>query len=202
MALLTLIICIFDLATDWYTFVAFFRFRSVAIDDQLTIALGVASGIGSIVFFLELRNGVAAYRMYSRSRDDLGDGESSLVRWQEVITFLQVIAEDTPVAVVMYMTFRYGSCKLFLHIFEETIIGNLALMGAFVSACWKFMTSLCYCCLGHCIGHKEDCGWACCCCCCRAFRSVVSVTLLGFTAYLYFTFNYKGIETRDDCVVL
>ncbi|KAK2155897.1 hypothetical protein LSH36_228g06016 [Paralvinella palmiformis] len=204
-AVLTFLVCTFDLATDWYTFVAFYQYRSTRIDNNLMIAIAVSATLGSVLFFAELRTSVVEMRSFGGRRrageDEADNRGKSAENWWEVITFCQVTTEDAPVAVIMYFAFHSGGCPLFYRVFQESFVGNLALLGSFSSACWKVLTSLFYCCCGCCIRSGKNCaGDYYCCCCCRAFRSIVAFLVLTFTAYLFFTFNYRGVEIRSDCV--
>ena len=203
-AVVSIVVSIFDLGTDWFSFSVFVRNDG----ENLAVAYVVVCTLSTILFPLEIHNGVMAYRVYTREPTEAGgiaDKEGKLDHWEEVVSFLPLCLEDFPTIVIMYITFQKGNCRLYNKVFETTFTANLALLGTLVSSVWKGVLSLrycftfkfrhveCGCCIKSCCCCIKSC-----CCCCRMIRPLVACTLLGLTAALYVAFNKGGGEPRDD----
>ena len=199
-AVVTLGIAIFDVITDWIALGQFVRLAA----GKLAVALGIFCILSTLLFILELWNCVHAIRLY-RNRTDIPSNDPKqlrLDRWQETVSFLLMTLEDIPNTIILYSAFRIGSCDLFLGVFEESNTANIALLGAFLSSLWKLLSSCRYCCCSCCNFHDvKGCGGQCCCCFARIIRPVFAIILMGFAAFLFFTFNNRGVKYRSDCFV-
>ena len=199
-AAITLAIAIFDVFSDWLAFGKFVRLEG----GDLTTALGIFCVISSLLFIFEVWNCVTAINLYRRI-DQISANDPrqlKLDRWQETVSFLLMILEDIPTTIILYTAFIGGSCDLFFGLFEESNIANIALLGSFVSSLWKLLLSFRYCCCTCCNYHdvKGICK-QCCCCAARVTRPLFAFILMGYTAFLYFTFNNHGHKYRSDCFV-
>ena len=199
---IALLLAIFDIGSDWYALSQFVGYKTSKTDDQQTIALGVICAVSTILFGFEIYTSVRAIRILRNalSTDTEIDPkeEKTLEYWREMVTFFQLIIEDFPITIIMYIVFRHSSCGLFHEIFEDGFVGNLVLLAAFLSSLWKAVSTFGYCCCG---GYKNiRCSRKCCCCCCRCMRGVIAILLMGFSAYLFFTFNREGTKYRSDCI--
>ena len=199
----SLAVAVFDLGSDWWVFKDFCFFGG----GKLTAPLGVFCIIATILFVMEVRNCVNSFRLHLRkerlNRDSepkpvLPSEEKKLMRWEETVSFLLLALEDFPVTVIMYVTFRKGSCSLFVRIFEESFTGRIALLGAVISAIWKLIKSFFYCCSCKYPDIKGICNHIGC-CCCRIFRPLLAICLIGFVSYLYDTFDNYGTSYRAEC---
>ncbi len=207
-SVVTLGVCMFDLGSDWFIFAIFTENKTEANDVRLTLALLVLCVVSSVMFLLEVRNSIVGCRIFSKSPETedeeevMTKAERSLERWHEVVTFFQLMLEDFPLGVILYVTFTFGSCPLYISVFDESFTGNLGLLASFVGAIWRLLTAFFYCCCGGC-RRGAMCDRSCCCCCQRVFRAMVALLLCAFTAYLFFTFNAnytRGETSRTDCV--
>ena len=61
-AVVSIVVSIFDLGTDWFSFSVFVRNDG----ENLAIAYAVVCTLSTILFALEIHNGVMAYRVYTR----------------------------------------------------------------------------------------------------------------------------------------
>ncbi|ELU09228.1 hypothetical protein CAPTEDRAFT_200704 [Capitella teleta] len=136
--LTSLVLAVFDLATDWWVVNDY-----VTLDGGgMTIALIFFTGVSTFLFLVEVYNGIAALKVLS----GLGTGDLAEVElWREVLSLALLLAEDFPVTVIMYVAFRWGNCRLYIQIFEDTIIARLSLFAAFGSSLWKGLLSVKYC---------------------------------------------------------
>ena len=125
--------------------------------------------------------------------------EKNLQTHQEVASFLILVIEDIPSAIVLYMTFREGNCPLYNMLFKQTFAAKLALLGAAVSAVVKVIWSFKYCCCRCCSCEGiHGCCEKMCFCCCRVLRPTLAFILLGFTMFLYNEFS-GGDNPRPEC---
>ena len=218
-ALITLAMATFDLGTDWWAFKDFVIYRA----GKLMLAFGFFCVVSTLLYLLELRNGLYAIKVYRSALRDksevamaefstkglkmvikkrpLQKAEKHLTFWQEMVSFLLLVLEDLPVVVILYVTFNKGSCPLFLKVFEESSTGNWALIGMFLNALWKVVLSFCICCCRCCNYHDLD---GVCrkigCCCLRLIRPTFAIVVMAFALYLFFNINARGIDSRPDCI--
>lgn len=198
MATGTVIILLFDVATNWYAFSKFLSAKTAdGTDKSLTIALGFASTFGTLLWALAVRNMV--YACKACGAEDAIEAQESVARWEESTSFFQLVLQDGAVVIVVYMTFRYASCDMYLELFVYSLAATAALIGALSGSVWKIVRGFidCICC---CFTKGETgCGWACFCCICRLISSLISGGILGFVAYQFLTYRGMGYETRSDC---
>ena len=197
-AAITLAVAVFDVISDWIAFGNFVHYDG----GKLTTAMGIFCTVATLLFFLEVKNCVSAINLY-RNNEDLTQDDPSvkkLDRWQEGVSFLLMILEDLPNTIILYAAFRRGSCPLFNQLFQESNTANVALLASFLSALWKLVLSFKYCCCCCCnCADVEGVCKRCCCCCARGIRPLFAIILMGFSAFLFFTFNNQGTKYRADC---
>ncbi|KAK2154781.1 hypothetical protein LSH36_257g01005 [Paralvinella palmiformis] len=198
LALVTVVVCVFDIITNWYTFSQFIGYQTSAkVDRAAAIFLGCAAAVGTLVLFLVLLNLMRGLEAYSAEKPE--QKQESVARWQEVAFFLQIVVEDSVVAVVVYWTFKEGSCALYAEIFRSSITANVALVGALSGSVWKTICGIVNCVCGCVTEAETGCGWALMCCLCRIAMNIVTATLIGFVGYQLINYNQAGFEKRLDC---
>lgn len=197
-ALITVIVCVFDIITNWYTFAQYINYRTNAkVDRTATICLGCAATAGTLVLFLVLLNLMRALEAYSAEKPD--KKQESVARWQEVAFFLQIVVEDSVFALVIYWTFRAGSCALYRKIFRLSLTANIALVGSLSGSIWKTVCGVVNCVCGCVTEADTGCGWAMFCCICRLAMNITAAVLIGFVGYQLVNYNEAGFEKRLDC---
>ena len=234
-------VSIFDLCSDWYAFSKFEKNetgkQTLTICQGVMCAL---STILFTVEFYQGVKSASLYRKskeedYSEENIDMDNPtyqpnignsqepggnarsvqkkkERKVERLLEIVTFLLLICEDVPSAIIMYYAHKFGDCQLWAAIFgDESIVAYLSLSGIMVSAIWKGLQSLLYlvqCCQCYDI---KDCEGKVVCCICRIFRPFVAVVLVIFVSFLillfFFDFEWPlvfgefslGLEKRYNC---
>ena len=124
--------------------------------------------------------------------------ESRVFRWQEVISFLILVLEDFPTALIIYLAFEKGNCEVFTRIYKDTFAAQLALISGFVSVVWKGFVSLRYAfrCRFHGLqGYTSQCF----CCILRTLRPFLVLCLCFFIAYIYLEIRQmKQLHLNSD----
>ena len=135
---LSLLLAVLDLGTDWWAVKDY-----IDVDDggSLTIALTFFTCCATLLFVMEVYNGVMGLRLYGMHKGYADEVEL----WREVLSFGLLVLEDLPVTVIMYVAFRWGSCPLYVYIFEDSKVGRLTLLASFISSLLKGALSLKYC---------------------------------------------------------
>ncbi|ELU17187.1 hypothetical protein CAPTEDRAFT_226818 [Capitella teleta] len=134
---LSLLLAIFDLVADWLAVKDFLIYDG----GNLAIALTFFISCSTILFFMEVYNGVLSVRVYGFKKGN----RDKVELWREALSFSLLLLEDLPVTMIMYTAFRGKNCKLYQRIFEDSKVARTALLAAFISAIWKGVLSLKYC---------------------------------------------------------
>lgn len=137
LVILSLVLAIFDMGTDWWAVRDYITFDG----GDLTIAMTFFTSLSTLLFLMELYNGIFALRVLGCGRGDV----ESVELWREVLSLTLLLMEDFPNTVIMYAAFRWGNCDLYIQIFEDTFIARVSLLAAFISSLWKGLLSLKYC---------------------------------------------------------
>lgn len=228
-SVLGIIVSIFDLVTDWYTFKEFYTYDSGK--KTLTILLGVASSVATILCFLEIYQGLSSFYVYFQrkketqynvSDEEVDDAdprerqrkeELKVECLQETTTFLLLIFEDIPSAVILYVAFKEANCQLHRRVFDETLVALLSLSGTAISAAWKGLQSIIYmvqCCRFY---DMKRCENRVMCCFCRILRPFIAAVLIIFVSFLFLyaiaksTYEISigdyafGLQPRYDCAI-
>ena len=133
----SLVLAIFDLGADWWAVKDFFKFDG----GSLTIALTFFISCSTVLFSMEVYNGVVSVRVYGFQRGD----RDKVELWREFLSLGLLLLEDLPVTLIMFIAFNSGNCKLYVRIFEDSNVARIALLAAFISSLWKGVLSLKYC---------------------------------------------------------
>jgi hypothetical protein len=133
----SLVTAVCDIVTDWWAVTDYITYDG----EQLTIALTFFTSVSTLLFVVEMYNGITALRIISLGLGDLAE----IDLWREVLSLTLLMMEDFPVTVIMYAAFRWGNCPLYIRIFEDTFLARLSLLAAFGSSLFKGLLSLKYC---------------------------------------------------------
>ncbi|KAK2140790.1 hypothetical protein LSH36_1249g00043 [Paralvinella palmiformis] len=197
LALGTVLILAFDVATNWFAFAKFQIEKTVDddADEMVTIFLGIAASFGSVLWFIAIRNMVAAFKACGKEED-----QESVARWEESTSFFQLILQDTAMVVIIYVGFNSISCPLFLELYQNSFTAELALIGALSGSVWKIVRGVfnCLCC---CMSKPDTgCGWGCFCFIFRIVTAVLALGIIAFVVYQLFMVNGETDVNRNDCL--
>lgn len=197
LAMGTVLILAFDVATNWFAFARYFKQSTdIQADELLVIFLGISASLGSILWFIAIRNMVAAFKACGEE-----DEQGSVARWEESTSFFQLILQDTAIVVLVYVGYNRASCGLFLDVYKDSATAILTLIGALSGSVWKIVRGVfnCLCC---CMSKPDTgCGWGCFCFAFRIVTGVLAIGIICFVIYQLVLIADDTLEDRPECLV-
>ena len=198
---ISILISMFDVGTDWYAYREFSRYsRGSSTDILVYFEYGILaiSILGSIFFLLEL---ILFYKQFRRAARGEEDSHALGASWQ-FISLLISTFEDLPMVGIYFLASLLGFCPVIAQF--RTAAGFATVIASAVSACWRLLYSCCGCCCRCCRPNREEENDCSCCCCCewfwrisRAPTQAGTITLLVYTIIFTGSFESVAKESRN-----